>query len=43
MSRRGDLRGIANKIVQAGEDGKLKGENVLKDVFETVAHNLHVE
>ena len=40
MSTRDDLRGVANKIVQAVE-GKLKEQYVLKYLFKTVAHNLH--
>ena len=42
MSRRGDLRAVANKIVQAGEEGKLKEHNVLTDLLHTVSHNFHV-
>ena len=37
----GDMKAVAHKLVVAANDGKLKKKQVLSDMLQTVAHNLH--
>ena len=37
------MKAVANKVVQAGEEGKLSDKVVLRSMLETISRNFHVK